>query len=191
MKKMISVTLSILLLVSLFALNACGGGKDSKPAAAPDDGAPAAQETGSPYLSGKERFSLFADKTTVSPGDTVTVTLHAENCKNVACFELLISASEGLTDAVGKEKDVGDFITTVSDKNGAVDLTAIIATTSTVKSLDMLTVTYKVSEDAASGDELIVEGSFRQFLVGTDESGDETADVTDLIPFESLTLTVG
>ena len=208
MKKFLSVTIAVLMAVSLLGMAACkgdNGGNNQTETTTDENGSvtsqpetgtgttafePVTMEPGDKYVGGWESFTLTADKTTVSPGDTVTVTLHAENCKNVACFDVLITASDALTDAAGKEKDPGEFITTVNHLTDGIQFSAIIATTGSIDALDMMTVTYTVSPDAVPGDRLTVEAEFTQYLVGTDESGDDVADATSLISVEPLTLTV-
>ena len=208
MKKTLSALTAFLMTIALFGMTACQGGKNGDgdtTASSPDTSAadvsqtqtepsfqePVTLEPGDEYVGGWETFTLTADKTTVAPGDTVTVTFHAENCKNVACFDVLFTASEALTDAAGKEKDPGEFITTVNYPSGAVQFSAIVATTSTIEAQDLLTLTYTVSPDAVPGDKLTVQGEFTQYLVGTDESGDQVADAGSLVSVEPLTLTVG
>ena len=206
MKKTISVMLAVLMMIPLLVTTACRGGEygANDPSVSPDESTsgiapttpadtstePVTLEPGDDYVGGWERFTLTADKTSVAPGDTVTVTLRADNCKNIACFDLLITASEALTYVSGKEQNAGDFITTVSELADGVQFSAIVATTSSIDSLDMLTLTYTVSPDAVPGDTLSVQGEFTQYLVGTDESGDYVADATSLISVEPLTLTV-
>lgn len=215
MKKLISVTLCLLMLCSAVSLAACGkndgnyamsvtpgdaatlpatpGEADTQPTVTQPAVTlpPVTFEPADDYIDGSERFTLTTDQTTVAPGETFTVTFRAENCKNVACFDVLLTASANCTVADAQEKEKGEFITTVSRENGGVHYSGIVATTTSFDGLDLLTVTYKVSADAAPGDKITVEGSFPQFLVGTDESGDQTADATDLFAVEPLTLTVG
>jgi hypothetical protein len=205
MKKMISISMCLLMLCSVLCLGACGGGKGDSAAfsvtpgeAESVTGAPAdvttqpfTMEPADNYMGGTERFTLTSDQTTVAPGGSFTVTLHAENGKNVACFDVMLSVSGNCQISSAKEKDRGDFITTVSEEEKGVHYSAIVATTSSFDALDLLTVTYTVPADAAAGDTITVEGVFPQFLVGTDESGDRTADATNLVSIEPLTLTVG
>ena len=206
LKKTLSAAIAVVMIMAIPGMTACKGGGNGtyKAETTTDENGsvittaqadtssyePVTLEPGDKYLGGEENFSLSADKTAVSPGDTVTVTLHAENCKNVACFDLLINASAALTGAAGEEKDVGDLITTVSNTTDGILFSAIVATTISIDSLDMLTITYTVAEDAVPGDKLTVEAEFSQYLIGTDESGDQVADGTALISVEPLTLTV-
>ncbi len=203
MKKLISVTLSLLMLCSVVCLGACakqgGLAQDATPGDAGSQSAGADAVTQQPvtfipaddFVNGNERFLLTSDKTTVAPGDTFTVTFRAENCTNVACFDVLVNVSGNCKVKEAKEKDKGEFITTVSEQDGSVHFSGIVATTTSFDALDLLTVTYTVSADAAPGDKITVEGKFPQFLLGTDESGDQTANATDLYKVEPLTLTVG
>lgn len=205
MKKVLSIALVFVMLFSLLGMVACSGGKSGRDADNPTTEVASVpgetEETGTPepntyepgdsYVGGEESFTLSADKSVVAPGDTVTVTLHAQNCKNVACFDLLISADAALTEGLGEELESGKFITSVIDTPNGIQFSAIVATTSNIDSLDMMTITYKVAADAAPGDTLSVNAAFSQYLVGTDESGENVADATGLVSVAPLTLTVG
>ena len=207
MKKTFAAVTVILMLFSLLGMSSCGGKEnggvyemrvtpeEASSVVPPSENSvtttePVTFEPGDRYVGGEESFFLTADKTVVSPGDTVTVTLHAENCKNVACFDVLVSSSGALEQTESREKDHGDFIVTVSETAVGIQYSAIVATTADIGSLELLTVTYTVSSAAASGDELTVRADFSQYLVGTDESGDTVADATSLISVEPLTLTL-
>ncbi|MBQ6066765.1 MAG: hypothetical protein IJK89_08075 [Clostridia bacterium] len=176
MKKLIALISVFLLLFSLMGMAACSGGKDADPAAE--------------YLGGKESFSLTADKETAAPGETVTVTFHAENCKNVACFDVVLKTPDNVTLTGCKEKESGDFITSALESGEDVVFSAIIATTGNIDSMDMMTATFTVSEDAVPGDAVTFKAEFSSYLVGTDESGDETADATSLVAVVPVTVTV-
>ena len=176
MKKLIASVSVFLLLFSLMGSAACSGGKDADPTAR--------------YLGGKESFSLTADKETVAPGETVTVTFHAENCKNAACFDVLLITPDNAALTGCKEKESGDFITSALESDGDVVFSAIIATTGNIDSMDMMTATFTVSENAAPGDTVAFRAEFSSYLVGTDESGDENADATALVAVVPVTVTV-
>lgn len=176
MKKLIALVSVILLLFSLMGMAACSGSKNADPNAQ--------------YLDGKESFSLTADKETVAPGDTVTVTFHAENCKNVACFDVILKTPDNVSMTGCKEKESGDFITSALESGNDVVFSAIIATTGNIDSMDMMTATFTVSGSAVSGDTVTFKAEFSSYLVGTDESGDETADATALVSVIPVTVTV-
>lgn len=175
MKKKISILCVILLLASLCGTGACSA-RSSDPAAR--------------YLGGSESFTLTADKETVSPGDTVTVTLRADNCKNVACFDVRLFPSDNAVLTSSREKPVGDFIVTLTEADGGAVLSAIIATTGDIDGQDLMTATFTVAENAVPGDTVTFRAEFSEYLVGTDASGDETADATALVSAEPLTVTV-
>lgn len=211
MKKTVSLLLSLLMLCSFLSMAACKGKDDGTkdaavtPADADEllsmitdemttgDPAQTAMITGTDakaYLGGEERFFLTADQETVAPGGTFTVTFHAEHCVNVACFDLLVAAPEGCAVADCAEKEIGDFIMTVSQVTGGVNGTAIVATAADIDALEMMTVTYTVPQTAVSGDKITVEAAFTQFLVGTDGTGDRVADATPFMEVQPVTLTV-
>ncbi len=211
MKKTFSLILCLLMLCSLSGMAACKKNNDGKsdaavtPADADEllsmitdemttgDPAQTAMITGTDaeaYLGGEERFFLTADQETVAPGGTFTVTFRAEHCVNVACFDLLVATPEGCAVADCAEKEIGDFIMTVSQVTGGVNGTAIVATAADIDALEMMTVTFTVPQTAVSGDKITVEAAFTQFLVGTDGTGDRVADATAFMEVQPVTLTV-
>ena len=171
MKKVISLFVIAALLCAVTALGACSGGKNT---AAPIKG-----------------LSLTADQTSVASGKTVTVTLHAEDLEKVACFDVYVTWSDNAVLGEYKEGDVGELITTLSEtEDGGLLFSGIVATTTDIASNDLATITFTVPENASSGDTVTIKAVSSQFLVGTDESGDTTEDVTDRIEIAPLTIKI-
>ena len=85
---------------------------------------------------------------------------------------------------------MGELITTLSETTDGVVFSGIVATTSDIAAADLATFTYTVSADAAAGDTITLKAVSSQFLIGTDDSGDTTADVTDSIVIAPLTIPV-
>ena len=135
-------------------------------------------------------FTLSADQTSLAPGDTFTVTLNGAGWKNVACFDVLLSASDNLSVVSCKEKNAGEFISTVSEVADGVKMGGYVMYTCDIGNMDLLTVTYRVSSDAKTGDAVKVQAKFTQFLVGTDASGDETEEMKSDVAVEPLVLSI-
>lgn len=170
MKKYISLLMTVSLLLALAGLSSCAG-KTSNVSAA-----------GS--------FTLSAEPTALSPGDTFTVTLNGAGWENVASFDVLLSASDNLSVVSCKEKDVGELITTVSEVADGVKMGGYVMYTYDIENLDLLTVTYRVSENAKAGDTVKVQADFTQFQVGTDDNGDETVEKKADITVSPLELSI-
>ena len=157
---------------------------------------------------GDYQFDLRADKTEVSPGDTVTVTLKLKNCKNVACFGIYVKcgARKGLVETEKFKSnrfsdDDGnnfDIYSNNEDREGAdvrtVDKGVLFGgMTSTTYSFindDLCTVTYKVSSNAEKGETLMFSAVPSQFLVCPNESGSTTQDCAGDIEIVPVMVTV-
>ena len=177
MKRIVSIILAASLLLAMACLSSCGGKTPAAPATAADADA-------------EKGFTLSADQTALSPGDTFTVTLKGAGWKNVACFDVLLSASDNLSVVSYKEKDVGDFTTTVSQLEEGVKMGAYVMYTYDIEDMELLTVTYRIAETAKTGDKAEIQAQFTQFLVGTDPSGDKTEEQKGDISVAPLILSI-
>ena len=169
MKKLVSLIIAVSLLLAPAGLSACGGKTNSAADAS---------------------FSLSADQTALSPGDSFTVTLNGAGWKNVACFDVLLSGSDNLSVVSCREKDVGEFISTVSQVEEGVKMGAYVMYTYDIENMDLMTVTYRIADDAKTGDKIKVQANFTQLLVGTDPSGDETVEKKGEVSVAPLVLTI-
>lgn len=144
---------------------------------------------------GKNVVTLTADKTTVRPGDTVTLTLHLKDCPKVACFNFSIRC-------MGPASVAGNRFNKFSNKNGdaftinsnAKDkellLGGMISTTCDFLDDDLCTVTYRVSADAEPGEELIFAALTTQFMTSETEDGRILTDYSEEINAVMLRITV-
>ena len=144
---------------------------------------------------GDYQFDLRADKTEVSPGDTVTVTLKLKNCKNVACFNIFVKCaarkgsvetekfkSNRFTDDDGNNFDIYSNNESAETINpDTVEIGALFGgmPTATYSFIgdDLCTVTFKVTSQAKSGDTLVFSAVPKQFLVSSDETGTYTENI--------------
>ena len=161
---------------------------------------------------GEYELSLKADKTTVHPGDTVTVTLHMKNCKYVGSLGLEVKAVSkiGSVDSV-KDGDFksksfsnssGDSFTVYSnmmdkkvdkdegtEQNGAM-FGGMIAKTYDFNDADFCTVTFHVTEKAQKGETIVFVCLPTTFLVGTDATGQTVQDYSEALNSKAVPITV-
>lgn len=154
------------------------------------------------------QFDLRADKTEVSPGDTVTLTLKLKNCKNVACFNIFVkcSARKGVVetekfksnrfsdddgnnfDIYSNNEDEANINVQMEDKG--VLFGGMTTRTYSFLNDDLCTVTFKVSSTAKQGDTLVFSAVPRQFLASPDEEGTTTQNCAEDIEIVPVMVTV-
>lgn len=144
---------------------------------------------------GEYVVTLKADKTEVSVGDTLTVTYHLKNCRNVACASFIVEADKGVSikDYKSKryENEDGDFFDLYSNSTDeGVLFGGMITTTCDFEDADLFTVTYQVDASAKKGTKLVFRVDPTTFLVGTDDSGKTTKDICAALEKASVTVTV-
>ncbi len=144
---------------------------------------------------GEYVVTLKADKTEVSAGDTLTVTYHLKNCRNVACASFVVEADQGVTVQNYKSKryenENGDFFDLYSNSTDeGVLFGGMITTTCDFEDADLFTVTYQVDASAKKGTKLVFRVDPTTFLVGTDDSGKTTNDICAALEKASVTVTV-
>lgn len=170
--------------------------------------APATQAQQVTVNPGDYQFELRADKTEVSPGDTVTVTLKLKNCKNVACFNIYVkcSARNGVvetekfksnrfSDDDGNNFDIysnneDKANTGINAEEKGVLFGGMTSTAYSFMGDDLCTVTYKVTSEAKKGDTLVFSAVPQQFLVSPDESGTYTQNCAEDVSMSPLMVTV-
>ena len=181
MKKVLCVCLA-----AVFVLILCSCTKDREENAG-DTTSETASDTSVPVI------SLVADKETVSPGDTVNVTVNISNAPLTACYEISVFADEKLSFVDSRETDKSEMI-----NEGVYNetdtpyffMTGIIFSACDLTDNDMFVITYRVSEDAVSGDELSLTVNTSSFHLATDETGDETADIFNSVLCNGISLKV-
>ncbi len=118
---------------------------------------------------GEYVVSLSADKTTVKPGDTITVTLNLKNCKNVKSFGFLVRAQGSLTAATSKKnlsaEDMSMEINTSAEEGTLIG--GYFKDNYSFDNYDLCTITYNVSKDAVKGETLVLSATPDSMKVGT------------------------
>ena len=120
---------------------------------------------------------LASDVTELKPGDTVDINVKIADAENVGAYQLLLTFDEAVFSFEKyKEGAVEDLIISSDQLNNQVQTYGITVETVDLYDDTVLTVTLKVADGAAPGD-TAVTAEISQFIVGTDDSGDVTADL--------------
>ena len=171
MKKTISLFCAVILCAVLILAGGCSGKQP--------------QES-----SQNSNYYLKADKTEVSPGETITVYFHIDKCERAACFDVTMSVSGNASAGESGFKDNGTFYTSSSETEDGVAFGAYVAETADILDADFCYVTYTVSEEAEPGSEVTFSAFAKQFLIGKDASGAQTDDITDTVDIAPLVIKV-
>ena len=120
---------------------------------------------------------LASDITELKRGDTVDIMVKIADAQNVGAYQLLLTFDETVFSFEKyKEGLIDDLIISSDQLNNQVQTYGITVETVDLYDDTVLTVTLKVADDAAPGD-AAVTAEISQFIVGTDDSGDVTADL--------------
>ena len=184
MKKILCICLAAVFLLTLCACVPISSEKDSM----------GETTTGTSSLpDASPVISLTADKKTVSPGDTVKVTVNISDAPLVACYEVSVFADEKLVYIDAEECDKSEMIndgTYKETENPYFFMSGIILTACDLIDNDMFTITYSVDDNAVSGDELSLTVSSSSFMLATDTSGNEAYEVLGNVTCTGVTLKV-
>lgn len=138
--------------------------------AAPTTAAPVVEIKDGEYV-----LTLSTDKTTVKPGDTLTVTLNLKNCKNVKSFGFELRAQGSLTATGQNNKKNMSADGLYMEINTAPAEGALIggyfSDSYSFDNYDLCTITYQVASDAAKGETLVLSAVPTQMMVGSGNGG--------------------
>ena len=145
--------------------------------------------------SGEYVLTVVPDKTEVKAGDTVVLTYHLKNCKNVACCSFTVEADKRLSVTNYKSKrytndDDENFDIYSNDTDKGVLFSGMIATTCDFMDADLFTVSYLVGDQVKKGDKLVFRVVPTTFLVGDDSSGKNTRDYAGVLSKATAEVTV-
>ena len=144
---------------------------------------------------GKNIMTLTADKTTVRPGDTVTLSLRLKDSPKVACFNLSVRCM-GPVSVTGSRynrftnKNGDAFSIHTNEKEQEMLLGGMISTTCDFMNADLCTVTFRVSDSAEHGETLMFAAIMTQFMISDTEDGRFPYDCSEQINPAQLQLTV-
>ena len=144
---------------------------------------------------GKNIMTLTADKTTVRPGDTVTLSLRLKDSPKVACFNLSVRCMGPVTVTGSRynrfnNKNGDAFSIHTNEKEQEMLLGGMISTTCDFMNADLCTVTFRVSDQAESGDVLMFAAIMTQFMISDTDDGRFPYDCSEQINPAQLQITV-
>lgn len=177
MKKLIS---SVLVLMLIFAFAACNSET-------------AGEESTTEEASAVPVVSLLCDDTSVKAGDTVELKVNIKYSPFTACFDIYVFADEGFVYEKNTVTPCEMILVANNDNkdgNEKVAIRGVVAETYDLPDNDICTITYKVSEDAASGDVINVILQVPSYQLGLDESGNDVYSVNEDIILNNITFTV-
>ena len=175
MKKIFGIVLSLML---VFSLVSCSSGSQG------DATESTTEENG--YV-----ISLHSDNTAVNAGEEVTVKVHIKDIPFTACFDIYVFADEQLEYVTSETAELDLYLASNIDENaGGVVVRGMVASTESIADEDICTITYKVSEDAASGSKINLNLQIPLYQVGFDKSGDDVYEISESIVLENLILEV-
>lgn len=164
MKKILSIAVALLMILSLASCNPAG--EEATTEGVADENAPV--------------VSLLSEKTTVSPGEEIKVTVHISEAPLTACFDIYVFAEDSL-EIAGVRTCASELILAANseEKNDEeyVAVTGMVATTYDVLDDDICNITYKVKEDALPGTKINLTVQVPTYQLGTDESGNDFYNV--------------
>ena len=182
--------LTVLCVVLACALLFCGcnnrgaSHEGTDPAVADQSGAQSADERliNEIYRDGKDLpyVYLSADQTKVSAGDTVEVHVMLANSENLAAFRVDVDVDESVFEVQETMDGSISSMTLMSDYSGGLYRTyGFTATTCDVEDGDAGEMILKIKEGTPKG-EYVLSGVIKQYLIGTDDSGDTVADLANV-----------
>ncbi len=182
--------LTVLCVVLYCALLFCGcnnrgaSQEGTDPAVADQSGAQSADERliNEIYRDGKALpyVYLSADQTKVSAGDTVEVHVMLANSENLAAFRVDVDVDESIFEVEKTADGKVSELTMMSDySDGLFRTYGYTATTFDVEDGDAGAMFLKIKEGTPAG-EYVLSGVIKQYLIGTDDSGDTVADLANV-----------
>ena len=135
---------------------------------------------------------MTADVSEAAPGDLITVTWSASNAENLACLQFkAFYDDKAFSLYETEEANVKDLISNSNSIEGQVVYTGVCTTTvDVIEETVLFTITLQVKDDAVAG-EHAVSCMVNQFMLGTDDRGDEIANLVDIKDLDtSLVITV-
>ena len=154
---------------------------------------PSAEESTTEEAPAVPVVSLLCDDTSVKAGDTVELKVNVSHSPFTACFDIYVFADKGFIYEKNTVTPCEMILVANNDAKDGVEKVAIrgvVAETYDLPDNDICTITYKVSEDAASGDVINVILQVPSYQLGLDESGNDVYSVNEDIILNNITFTV-
>ncbi len=190
MKKVLSVLLAVLLLVSMFAFASCGKNNEETQNAESTAGAETESVTKDPSkMPVIPELTLTSDMTEAAAGEAVTVYFHIKNAVNLASITAAVKYDDVALAYVDSEPL--NFTSGLSISNN-VDTSVVFmgCVESAIDFADevLMTATFKVSDRAVSGSETQLTLNVSELSICDDATGDTWARYEQYV--EPVTLTI-
>ncbi len=131
-------------------------------------------------------LSVIADKTSVSAGDEITLTYTLYDADNMASLEFDTDFDSGVFSVQKKsEKSFDEYYSYTNEAPGSVLYAGFTSQTIDLNDAVVFTVVLKADDKAAAGD-YDINCKVTQFMVGTDETGNEIANVAAVKDLSSV-----
>lgn len=175
MKKIISFILVLSVVLCFAACNGSGGLKNQE-----GDGV---------------AITLFADKTSVAPGEELVIAVNVKDAQFAACFDLFVETdSDASFVKVRQGKNLGEFMVEgnqqVIDGKEGVYIGGMISTALTLSDHDVANITYQIPENAKIGEKYNFNIRCDSFDVSYDESGNEIYSVMEDMALTGVTVVI-
>lgn len=192
MKKLLLVMCCFACITSLLCFSACEAQNEETTASAvtdetaPDNSTQNADNTENAAVV----ISLSSEKTEVAPGEEFIVTCTVDNAQLFAACDLLLVFDEKQVKAEVVSQDVKDLYSFGEAQKSGYMYSAYVLYTLDMKDTAIFTIECVASESCSAGDEIEIILNCEDWLIGTDESGDELENITDSVITNSLSVKV-
>lgn len=177
MKKIFFAVIAVLLVISFAACS------DKEPV----------NETTTEETSSVPVVSLKTDNTAVKAGESVEIVVNISQSPLTACFDIYV-VSDSLLIYEKNSASAGEMMMAANfkEEDGVerVAIRGISAQTFDLPDNDVCTITYKVSEEAVTGDVINIVLQVPSYQLGLDESGNDVYSVNEELTLNNITLTV-
>lgn len=178
MKRILSVAMCVILLLSVCIFASCGKNEGTYNAVTESD--TTAELTEHASEKGIPVVAFTADKTEAVPGEEITVTFRMSDAEWLACFSTELKYDPQSFSVKDHKAYTSDgFYDMFSDEDGTISYYGYVLETIDIDDADILSVTFTVSEDAEPGTEASIVLGIPEMKLGTDKGGAETYEVCE------------
>ena len=135
-------------------------------------------------------ITLTSDLTQVSPGEEFTVTCTVKESRLFAAGDLIFSFDKKLMTAEFVEENVKSMYSFSNEIASGYQYSAYVASTADMEDAVLFTVYCTADNSCKSGDEIEITLSCDEWLIGTDEKGDDVKSIKSCVTTNSLLIKV-
>lgn len=189
MKKFLLMLCSFVCVLSLLCFSACDSSDNETTV---DNSQEESSSDSSTENIGDENvvIMLTSDLPEVAPGEEFTVTGTVKESRMFAAGDLVFSFDKELMSAEFVEEKVESLYSFSNEIEAGYQYSGYVASTSDLENAALFTVYCVASSDCKSGDEIKINLSCEEWLIGLDENGDEIKSIADAVVTEPLIIKV-